>query len=225
MPTVELRNKRTIYIVEDHPIFREGIVRAVNSEPDLMVVGFSDSAVKAISAIEKLRPDLAIIDLGLPGRNGLELIKDLRAIAPKTAALVLSMHDEMLFAERALRAGARGYVMKDQDTGGLLAAVRDVLKGKVYVSAMVSERVLLNFAGASKKNRYLIDELTDRELSVLQLIGLGSDTAQIARNLHISAKTVIVHKARIREKLRLKTSTELIRYAVAWTNSAQQFAT
>ena len=207
--------RKRIFIVEDHPIFREGIMRAVDSEADLTVCGSSDSAAKALSAIASLKPELALIDITLPGRSGLELIKDLKTVAPETALLVVSMHDEFLFAERVLRAGARGYVMKHEDTQTVIKAIRHVLSGGVFLSPKMSERLLQSFSTGRKKGPgTLIDQLTDREFDVLQLIGHGLGTADIARQLHLSPKTVAVHKTNIKEKLKLKTVTELIRFAL-----------
>lgn len=208
--------KKRIFIVEDHPIFREGITGAINNEPDLTVCGVSDSASKALSAIASLKPELAIIDITLPGRSGLDLIKDLRAVSPRTALLVLSMHDEVLFAERALSAGASGYVMKHEDTAAVIKAIRQVIAGKVFVSQKMSDRIIQTIAaGRSRGPATLIEQLTDREFGVLQLIGRGLNTRDIARQLHLSPKTVAVHKTRIKEKLKLKNPTEVIRFALS----------
>lgn len=207
--------RKRIYIVEDHPIFREGIMRAIDSEADMAVCGFADSASKALTAITDLKPDLALIDVGLPGRSGLELIKDLRAACADTPLLVVSMHDEFLFAERALRAGARGYVMKHENTATVLKAIRHVLSGGVFVSPNMSERILRTFsAHPSKEPRTSFEQLTDREFEVLRLVGRGLGTSEIASQLHLSPKTVAVHKTRIKEKLKLKTTTEMVRFAV-----------
>jgi DNA-binding NarL/FixJ family response regulator len=154
----------------------------------------------------------------------LELIKDLKMISPNTASIVLSMHDEMLYAERALRAGARGYVMKLEDTATVIRAIREALAGKVFVSSKISECLLMKFSGGMKKCVASVDQLSDRELDVLQLIGGGLGTPEIARQLHLSPKTVTVHKGRIKEKLALKTATEMIRFAVAWVDSSQKAA-
>lgn len=215
-----LRGKKRIFLVEDHPIFREGITVAINNEAELSVCGFSDNAAKALSAIGDLKPDLAVIDITLPGRSGLELIKDLRAVSPETTLLVVSMHDELLFAERALAAGAKGYVMKDADTGTVIKAIRQALAGSVVVSQKISERILETFTGSrSRTPTTLVEQLTDREFGVLQLIGRGMDTPSIARQLHLSPKTVAVHKTRIKEKLKLKTATEVIRFALTCEES------
>lgn len=206
---------KRIFVVEDHPISREGVIRAIDEESDLTVCGHSDSAHKAFSAISRLKPDLALIDLTLPGRSGIELIKDLHAAWPEIPLLVVSMHDELLFAERALRAGARGYVMKHEDTKTVIGAIRHVLGGGVFVSPRMSDRILQNLSGGRARSvGSPIERLTDREFEVLQLIGRGLGTKEIARHLHLSAKTIAVHKTRIKRKLKLTTTTEVIRFAV-----------
>lgn len=220
--TVSSAGKKRIFLVEDHPIFCEGLARAVNREPDLMVCGSADSASAAFSAICSCKPDLVLVDLTLPGRSGLELIKDLRVAAPETVMLVLSMHDEALYAERALRAGARGYVMKHTDTSIVLEAIRHVLGGGIYVTPHIGERILRSFSPSSRKECTPAESLTDREFEVLRLLGRGLTTSAIAREMHLSPKTVAVHRSNLKSKLKLNTVAEVIRFALTYDRHAQQ---
>ncbi len=177
----------------------------------------------AMAAMEKSTPDLLITDITMPGRGGLEFIKDILAIHPNLRILVLSMHDESIYAERALRAGAKGYIMKEVGGEGLLEAVRRVLEGKTYVSPVVSGKILDQLSNRSARGpRAPIAELTDREFEVFQLIGLGKGTREIAGQLHLSPKTIDVHRSRIKEKLALRDPTALIRYAVRWMETSAQ---
>ena len=210
------KERKKIFIVDDHPVFREGLVGLVKREDDWIVCGEADTAAQALTAIEKLKPDLVLADIGLPGRSGLELIKDLRSAFPELAILVISMHDETLYAERVLRAGARGYIMKQEGPDKILQAVRQVLEGQIYLSGKMSVRILDTFAGGRNKASSPIARLTDRELEVLQLVGQGKDSHVIAGQLHLSVKTVDAHRGHIKEKLNLKNATELICYAARW---------
>jgi DNA-binding NarL/FixJ family response regulator len=213
----QLSKTRTkIFIVDDHPVFREGLVALLKREPDLTVSGEADTARTALSAIQRVRPDLVLVDISLPERNGLELIKDVRALDPEAAVLVISMHDESLYAERVLRAGGRGYIMKQEGPEQMLRAIRQVLEGQIYLSARMSPRILDALSGRRKAMRSPIGRLTDREFEVLQLIGEGKDSHAIAKELHVSFKTVDNHRARLKEKLNLRTGTELICYAARW---------
>ena len=212
---------RRILIVDDHPIMRQGLAQLINHEAGLTVCGEAASTSAAMGLIAKHPPDLAIVDLALPGRNGLELIKHLRVQQPTLPVLVLSMHDETLFAERALRAGARGYIMKQAGGKLLLDAIRHVLAGNVYVSPQVSARILENFArrpGAAERSP--IERLTDREFEVFQLLGHGRSTREIAEELNLSSKTVEVHRANARNKLGLKTGAKLVTAAIRWAETA-----
>ncbi|MBU6402778.1 MAG: response regulator transcription factor [Verrucomicrobia bacterium] len=213
--------KRTrILVVDDHPIMRQGLAQLIELEPDLTVCGEAESASHALAALDLRRPDLVLLDISLPDKNGLELIKDIQAIRPGLAVLVISMHDESLYAERVLRAGGRGYIMKQEGGKKLMHAIRQVLSGQIYVSEKMSAKILELFSGhRSKAARSPIEALTDREFEVFQLIGQGQGTRQIAQLLHLSPKTVEVHRANIKEKLAQPTSTELIRFAVRWTES------
>ncbi len=171
----------------------------------------------------KQKFDLALLDISLPDKNGLELIKDIRALCPELPMLVVSMHDEMIYAERVLRAGGRGYIMKQEGGEKFLAAIRQVLAGQVYVSQNMSARILEVFSGRQPDNfSSPVRRLSDREFEVFQLIGQGIGTREIADKLHLSIKTVEVHRANIKEKLALKTATELVRYAVRWVDSQGQ---
>lgn len=218
-PKAKVVRKR-ILIVDDHVVLREGLVAQINREPDLMVCGEADDAREALSAAEKLKPDLVLADITLPGRNGLELIRDLHAVRPTLPVLVLSMHDASLFAERVLRAGGRGYISKQQSGQRLLLAIRRVLDGQIYVSEDVSTR-LLDTLSCTHPTRTLspVERLTDRELEVFTMIGQAKETKDISRHLGMSAKTVEAHRASIKRKLKLKTGPELTRHAVLWVEA------
>jgi DNA-binding NarL/FixJ family response regulator len=208
-----------ILIVDDHPVFRDGLAGLTGREPDWTVCGVADNAQDALAAIERLKPALVLVDISLPGRSGLELIKDIRALHPATAALVISMHDEMLYAERVLRAGGRGYIMKQEGPEKILEAIRTVLAGQLYLSGKMSTRLLDSFSGHRGRAKSPISQLTDRQLEILQLTGLGIDSRTIARKLHLSFKTVDAHRAQIRAKLELKNYTELVSYAARWVEA------
>jgi DNA-binding NarL/FixJ family response regulator len=205
--------RRKILIVDDHPMMREGLRGGINREPDLMVCGEAENARQAMDAVEKLRPDLALVDINLPGKNGLELVKDLKAAHPKLAILAISMHDESLYAERMLRAGASGYLTKHQPPGELIKAIRQVLDKQVYVSKELSDILLRRFSGQPAANQSPVEILTDREFQIYQLIGEGRSPKDIARQLHLSVKTVAVHNANIRKKLGFKSTAQVIRQA------------
>jgi len=211
---------KQIFIVDDHPLFREGLVGLVKRETDLAVCGEADNAPQALSAIESLKPDLVLADIGLPGKSGLELVKDIRAVRPELAVLVISMHDETLYAERVLRAGGRGYIMKQEGGKKLMQAIRQVLDGKIYVSEKMSADILEIFSGRrAGAEGSPVEQLTDREFEVFQLLGPGKGTRDIAEKLHLSVKTVEAHRANIKTKLKLKSSPELIRSAVRWSEA------
>jgi DNA-binding NarL/FixJ family response regulator len=214
--------RKRILIVDDHVVLREGLVAQINREPDLMVCGEADYAREALSAAERLKPDLVLADITLPGRNGLELIRDLHALCPTLPVLVLSMHDASLFAERVLRAGGRGYISKQQSGQRLLVAIRRVLDGQIYLSEDVSTR-LLDTLSSKHPTRTLspVEQLTDRELEVFNMIGQARETKDISRRLGMSAKTVEAHRASIKRKLKLKTGPELTRHAVLWVEAVR----
>ncbi len=206
--------RKKILIVDDHPLMRQGLRGAINLEPDLMVCGEAENADQAVAAIRKLAPDLALVDITLPGKSGLELVKDLKAVRPRLVILAISMHDESLYAERMLRAGARGYITKQQPPEELIKAIRQVLNNQVYVSKQVSESLLQRFSSKAQANQSPMGILTDREFEVFRLIGAGKSTKEIARQLRISTQTAVVHNANIRQKLNLQNTAQLIHFAV-----------
>jgi DNA-binding NarL/FixJ family response regulator len=217
-PTTKAGRKR-IFIVDDHPMMRDGLRALISGESDLEVCGEAEDALPALEQIEKLKPDLAIVDITLRSTSGLELIKDLKNRAPDVPALVISMHDESLYAERVLRAGGRGYVMKQEGGKKLMEAIRQVLNGQTFVSPKISARILDAFSGRHPEGSSPVEMLTDREFEVFQLIGSGLTTKEIAAKLHVSAKTVEVHRVNIKQKLNVGTAPELIRFAVRWVES------
>ena len=208
-----------ILIVDDHPVFRDGLAGLTGREPNWSICGVADNAQDALTAIERLKPALVLVDISLPGRSGLELIKDIRALRPQTAVLVISMHDETLYAERVLRAGGRGYIMKQEGPEKILQAIRTVLAGQLYLSGKMSSRILDSFTGQRGRAKSSISQLTDRQLEILQLTGQGVDSRTIARKLNLSFKTVDAHRAQIRAKLELKNFTELVSYAARWVEA------
>lgn len=211
---------KRIVIVDDHTMMREGLRQLIESEPGLQCCGTAGSSSEALTLVESKKPDLVTVDISLPGRNGLELIKDVLAVAPGLPILVISMHDETLYAQRVLKAGAKGYIMKEADSATLLKAIHAVLDGGIYVSPAMSAHILEAFSGRNA-NRALegVHKLSDREFEVFQLIGEGQSTQQIGDTLHISVKTVEVHRAHIREKLKLEDGAAVLRYAVRWAES------
>ena len=219
------RNKKRILIIDDHPMMRQGLAQLIGAEADLTVCGESENAGQALDAIRAVEPDLALADISLPDKSGLELIKDFQSVRPGLPVLVISMHDESLYAERVLRAGGRGYIMKQEGGKKLMEAIRQVLGGQIYVSEKMSARILEIFSGRREDAECSpVGKLTDREFEVFQLIGQGKSTKDIAAGLHLSAKTVEVHRINIKQKLNLKSAPELIRYAVRWieTESASE---
>ncbi len=219
--TVKTKNShKRLLIVDDHPMMRTGLAQLIDNEGDLKVCAEADNAGQAINAVSKQKFDLALVDISLPDKNGLELIKDIRALNPDLPILVVSMHDEMIYAERVLRAGARGYIMKQEGGQKFLQAIRQVLAGQVFVSEKMSARILENLSGHQPASASSpVRQLSDREFEVFRLIGQGISTGDIAGRLHLSVKTVEVHRANIKQKLNLLTATELVRYAVRWLDS------
>ncbi len=212
--------RRRILLVDDHPFMRAGLAQLIDRQPDLVVCGEAGNPAEALQLLPKLEPDLVLSDLTMPGRGGLEFIKDMLAAAPRLSVLVVSMHDEIVYAERVLRAGARGYVMKEAGGDKLLAAIRQVLDGGVYVSARINARILDALSGTKPRGSTSpIQKLTDREFEVFQLIGHGKSTREIAAQLHLSSKTIDVHRSHIKEKLGLKDVTSLVRHAVRWVET------
>lgn len=209
-----------IYLVDDHPMMRDGMGRFIDDEPGLSCCGQAGSAEEALSQVPEVRPDLVITDITLPGRNGLDLIKDLKAVLPDLLILVFSMHDEMIYADRALRAGARGYLMKEAGSEKMLEAIHSILRGEMCVSARISAKILELYSEQTPRgSRSPVDLLTDREFDVYRLIGEGCSTKEIADKLHLSHKTVAVHRGHIKEKLKFKSGAELMRHAMEWNSS------
>jgi DNA-binding NarL/FixJ family response regulator len=206
-----------ILIVDDHPITRHGLAQLLNHEADLAVCGEAENVQQALGSIDSLRPDLVLTDITMTGKSGLELIKEMQARHPQVAVLVLSMHDESIYAERILRAGARGYLMKSAGGAELLVAIRHVLRGEVYLSKKMSATMLNLLSGSrSKRNRPTLEMLTDREFEVFQLLGQGLSTREIGHRLNISSKTVDTHRLNIKQKLDMRTLPELTRHAMRW---------
>lgn len=209
--------KRTILLVDDHPLFRKGMMQLLDSQADLQVKGEAGTSGEALDAVRTRRFDLAVVDVGLRGgANGIELTKSLKAEYPELPVLVVSMHDEALYAERALRAGARGYVMKREALDSILQAVRGVMAGEIYISPSMTKRMLFDHIHGGGEARSAVERLSDRELEVFQLIGEGHDMHEIARELHLSKKTVEAHRANIKEKLGVDSAREVVRYASQW---------
>lgn len=211
---------RRILVVDDHPLLRSGLIQCIGRCPDLVVCAEAGSPAEALAKLEQEQPDLLLTDMAMPGRSGFEFIKDVLALHPRLPILILSMHDEGLYAERVLRAGARGYVMKDAGGERLLAAIREVLAGGVSVSPGMAARLLNSLTGRRARGAGSpIELLSDREFEVLGLIGGGSSTREIAAQLHLSPKTIEAHRTHIRNKLSLRNGTELLRYAIHWVES------
>ena len=213
---------KKVFIVEDHPVFREGLVQVINGEGDMIVCGEAEDAEQAVKAILSLKPDLVLVDISLPGKSGLELIKDLRARNGGVKLLVLSMHDEALYADRVLRGGGDGYIMKQEDPEEVVHAIRDVLGGHIYVSdeIMASGTKEVQAHGSAPKSRPL-GQLTDSELEVLELLGEGKTNLEIARQLRSRPGAISAHCTQIKTKLNLKSINALIRYAVCWVEGGK----
>lgn len=215
--------KSKIFIVEDHSIFRMGLGELINQEDDLEVIGGADNIDTALEDILKLKPDLVIVDITLQGRNGIELIHSVQAKIPDLPMLVLSMHSESLYAERAFQAGAKGYIMKQEASNSVIEAIRKVLSGEVYASQQFLGSILNKFIGNNHNHSTGSPEmvLANRELEVFELIGQGYSTKDIASQLHLSVKTIGTYRERIKEKLNLKHGTELVKQAVRWVENDQ----
>ncbi len=214
--------KKKILLVEDHPIFRLGLGELINTEDDLEVCGGAENVSQALQAIADLQPDLVVADITLENSDGIDLVKEVSKRYRRLPVLMLSMHDEFLYAERALHAGARGYIMKQEAMESVVTAIRHVLGGKVYLNDAMKERILANIADrTTAADKAPLERLTDREMEVFSLIGLGFTTREIARKLHLSIKTIGTYRERIKEKLNLKHATELIRHAVYWEKTGK----
>jgi DNA-binding NarL/FixJ family response regulator len=210
--------KSRVFVVDDHPIVRQGLALMINRESDVMVCGEAETAQAAVQAIPTIKPDILIVDISLNGPDGLDLLKDVRTRYPELPVLILSMHDESIYAERALRAGAQGYIMKQEATEKVLVALRRILNHEIYVSERIANRMLQRYIGSRDPSRPpSISDLTDRELEVFRLIGEGHSTRRIAEELHISVKTVESYQAHIKEKLSLRSARELVQHAIQWS--------
>ncbi len=211
---------RKIFLVDDHPVTRQGVAMLINQEHDFVVCGEADNGPQAVEMMPKAAPDMAIIDITLKTTSGIELLKDLKALMPDLPVLVMSMHDESLYAERALRAGARGYVMKHEPAENVLAAIRRVLAGELHLSERVKEKMLNRLAHRRKDAvAFSMDTLSDREMEVFQLIGNGFGTRQIAERLNLSVKTIDSYREHLKLKLRLENGAHLVHHAIQWMKS------
>ncbi len=211
--------RRKILVVDDHPVYRAGLISLIGQEPDLTVSGEANDAAQTLASLDRLQPDIILMDMSLPGRGGLELLKDVRTMYSTIPILIVSMHDETLYAERVVRAGARGYIMKQADPDKIIEAIRKVLSGGVYLSQRMASNILDGLSGfRGSASTPAVSKLTDREFEVLRMIGTGIDAHDIASQLHLSIKTVDTHRAHIREKLGVKNTTELIHFATRWVS-------
>lgn len=213
-------SKHRILLVDDHPMTREGLVSVINSQSDLEVCCQASNPAEAMSRLQKVTPDLLVTDMTMPGRGGLEFVKDVHAILPDLPILVFSMHDEMMHAKRALRAGARGYLVKDAGAAKALEVIRLILSGNTYVSPAISARLLDAMTGRRPRGSHSpIEKLSDREFEVFRLLGSGKSTKEVAQTLNLSPKTVDVHRANIKAKLQIKDSVGLLHFAVRWVEA------
>lgn len=218
-PLTDKANRKAarILIVDDHPLVCRGLGQLIDDEPGMELAGHASESAEAMRLVEQEKPNLVVVDISLKDSNGLELVKQIKARFPSVKMLVSSMHDESLYAERALRAGAMGYISKQEAGDEMIAGIKRVLGGKVYLSNRVADRILHRVVdGEEKLDRSPIDNLSDRELEVFELIGKGLTTRQIAKKLHLSPKTIETHREHIKVKLALKNSNELVRHAVKW---------
>jgi DNA-binding NarL/FixJ family response regulator len=220
-PSGTIARKSRVFIVDDHPLVREGLTNLINGQNDLIVCGEAKDSAQTIKGILKERPDVALIDISLENESGLELVKQLRSQFPQIALIILSMHDEGSYAERALRAGARGYVMKHETSKSVLASIRQVLAGGVYVSEKIVKRMALRLATSREAlARSPLERLSDRELEIFRLLGQGRTPSQIAGDLNLSLKTVQAYCARAKEKFGVTSLTELLRAAIRWDDAS-----
>lgn len=210
----------TFLVVDDHPVFRQGLVALIRSDDRYEVCAEAGTAAESLAALEHAVPDIALVDISLVGQNGLDLVKTLKAAHPEILVLIISMHDEVVYAKRALKAGARGYVMKQEAASVMLDAIKTVLSGKIYVSATMRDRLLETmFSPREETELPSVERLSDRELEVLDLIGQGYGAAEIAKMLNLSVKTVNAYRDHIKEKLRIDGAGDLRRFAVKWVQS------
>jgi DNA-binding NarL/FixJ family response regulator len=220
-PSRTVARKSRVFIVDDHPLVREGLTNLINGQDDLIVCGEAKDSAQAINGIGKARPNVALIDISLENESGLELLKQLKTQFPQVALIILSMHDEALYAERALRAGAQGYVMKHETSKSVLASIRQVLGGGVYLSERIVKRMALKLTSSRKPIiTSPVERLSDRELEIFRLLGQGRTTSQIAADLNLSLKTVQAYCARAKEKFGVASLTELLHAAIRWDDSS-----
>jgi DNA-binding NarL/FixJ family response regulator len=213
-------NKKRIFLVDDHPIVRDGLITLIEQEQDLKVCGESDEAAQAFKSISELKPDVVIVDIGLKCSDGIELTRNIKARYPRMPVVVLSIHDESVYAERALRAGASGYLMKEAASNDIITAIRTVLSGEIYVSGQMTKKLLGNaFQRKSDIGADPVAKLSEREFEIFRLIGSGYKVSQIADQMHLSVKTIETYRARIKEKLNITDASKLLRYAIKWVSS------
>jgi DNA-binding NarL/FixJ family response regulator len=217
-----MSNKIKVLLVDDHPLVRDGLVNLINQQPGLEVCGEAGSEAEALTAAARLQPDVAVVDITLETGSGIELLKNLKAAHPEVKTLVLSMHDEALYAERALHAGARGYIMKREAAKRIIAGIQAVHAGQMFVSEKISAAMAEKFVSGKSASTTPVEQLSDRELQVFELVGRGQTTRQISESLHVGFKTVQAYQARIKEKLNLANASELMREAIRWNESRQQ---
>ncbi len=213
------QSKKRVFLVDDHPAMRQGLSELINQEADLLVCGQAGDIPSALDGIQKTKPDIVIVDLTLKEASGLELVKDLKVRFPALPVLILSMHNETVYAERSIRSGARGYIMKEATTEKIIEAIRRVLGGDIYLSADASSKMLKKMAGVKSDNTDPVESLSDRELEVFRSIGEGLRTRDIAERLHVSVKTVESYREHIKIKLDLENAAKLTRRAVEWVQS------
>lgn len=213
-------NKTQVLIVDDHPVIRDGLVTIVNHERDMNVCGQADDAYQALKAVTELKPDIVVTDISLKSSDGIELTKNIKARCPRLPVIIFSVHDESLYAERALLAGAKAYLMKDEVSENIIKAIRTVLSGEIYVSDTISKKFLHRIAGDKAGTaKTPIENLSDRELEIFRLIGEGLKASQIAKQLHLSIKTIETYRSRIKGKLSLADAAELLQYSIKWAKS------
>jgi DNA-binding NarL/FixJ family response regulator len=217
-------NKKRIFIVDDHPIVRDGLITLINHQQDLGVCGEAEDAAQALKSISELKPEVIIVDIGLKSSDGIELTKSIKARYPRLPVIVLSIHDESVYAERALRAGAQAYLMKEVVSENIVTAIRTVLSGEIYVSNTIGKKLLRKISATGNVDTISapIDSLSDRELEIFRLIGQGYKPSKIAESMHLSVKTVETYRARIKDKLNLANADELLRYAIQWVSSKHE---
>lgn len=213
-------NKTQVLIVDDHPVVRDGLITILNHEQDMNVCGEAEDAHQALKAVAELKPDVVVVDISLKSSDGIELTKRIKAGHPKLSVIVLSVHDESLYAERALLAGAKAYLMKDAVSENIVESIRTVLSGEIYVSSTISKKFLHQIAGdKAGPTKTPIENLSDREFEIFRLIGEGLKASQIAKQLHLSTKTIETYRSRIKEKLDLPNAAELLQYSIKWAKS------